>query len=158
MNCYDCYLTNHPYFCFYNKKAHISQTVFHPPFQLTQTCVQPHTCTHKLQQSRVDTEVTSVYLLSSFLCVWVVLRCLFIVLWVINSSPLSPCCWLRLTYAEKEGCAEWTGEAQVDPSVYSHWTPRRCVISDSKPTFCNEKRCDNIAASDRVWQFYMCDE
>lgn len=32
------------------------------------------------------------------MCLWIVLRCLFIMLRLINSSPLSPCCWLGLSY------------------------------------------------------------
>lgn len=120
MNCYDYSISQNIHiFCYYNYKAHVSQTVSHPSFRLTQTCVQPHTRTHthtNIKQSRVYGEVRSVYLLSSFLCVcecvWVALRCLFIVLLVINSSPLSPCCWLGLSCTERE--AEWKREAQVE--------------------------------------------
>lgn len=67
-------------------------------------CGHTHAHTNYNKAGLTERSGLFVYCCLFFVCMNVcgsALRCLFIVLWVISSSPLSPCCWLGLSFVEK---------------------------------------------------------
>lgn len=114
MNCYDYSISQNIHmFCYYNYKAHVSQTVSHPSFRLTQTCVQPHTRTHThkytIKQGLRRGQVC-LFTVVLPLCVWMCVGCVALSLHCVVGDKQLTSVTLLLTWAQLHWERGWVNE------------------------------------------------